>query len=167
MKKQLSLILFVALISTSQAAFYENTSYNNEDPTYLKSMVVNTQGCEKEGVLVKFFGNSKDYEFCDGFAEITKHEYKKCVGREVGAFPFGKRCLGYNKTVVEITKKVASVNGSKMTRVQTTHRDGELIHKDVMVLVFDGDQAQLETSFINNDWNGSGEEIYIFAKKID
>lgn len=165
MKKLICFVSLMTFCGVAQAAIFENTNFDQQDPAYLKSMVVDQKGCEGEGVTVKFYGTSSDYQFCQGYEEVTEHKYKKCIGREVGGFPFGRRCIGMRKTVTEITKKTALVEGAKMIRTQTTHRDGELIHQEQMVLEIDGDQALLETSFINNDWNGSGQERYLFTKK--
>lgn len=161
------ILIFIAAFSLStmsQAAFFENPSFSTNDPVFLKSLVLDTEACETEGYVVKFYGSSKDYKFCKDLVEKSRREYKKCVGREVGGYPFGRRCIGYRKTVVELTQVTVNFSDEKWTRKETLTRDGDLIHQEIYSIKLDQDQIELETSFINNDWNGSGEASYLFIK---
>lgn len=166
MLKMIILVASFCISTLSQAALFENTSYSSNDPAFMQSLVLESDACETKGYLVKFYGSSKDYKFCEGLVQSSRREYKKCVGREVGGYPFGRRCIGYRKTVVEMTKVVVTLSEDKWTRTETLHRDNELIHQEVYSMTVDEDQVELETSFVNNDWNGSGEAFYLFIKSV-
>lgn len=134
----ISALLFLSTFNAFafESGKYISTDYNDELSPFYKSVSLDSSKCKNGGAIVSF-NQASPFNLCHGNVEESVHEYKECVGKEVGSFPLPKVCVGVKKTIRSVTTKSAVLNKAENALIYSieTHNNDELIFEEEYRLI--------------------------------
>ncbi|MCM2323909.1 MAG: hypothetical protein NDJ90_11670 [Oligoflexia bacterium] len=164
-----ALVFGQVALADSSAKTYRNSNPTTGTPSYLLSMKLDSQPCGGFGYQVTF-EHADPLNFCRGWSETSRREWKVCVGREVGDFPFPKRCIGYKKRIAEVETVQVTYDESSDTLVRNkqTVRNDELVFEESYELQARGADFHLTYAFMSSGSDGLRKGIqqytYVLAE---
>lgn len=164
MKKTLiTLCMFVGFGTQAvENGQFINKNYDAEGnlAPFFKSFEVNTEKCHSGGAVIKFYG-ADAFKVCLNEVQTSAYEYKKCMGKEIGEYPFGKVCLGVNKKIRSVTTKETSLEDKTLVyTIVTTENQKVTFEEEYRFTFLNGDKVTLQHGFKDHrDGRGEVKEI--------